>query len=193
MLNHKNLMYLLLVFLCGCASFHAPYRWLPVADKVPEDPYGGWIEVRYMHPDSIKVENLKGELIAVNSDTLYLLDYPLSTLRILPAANIKSARLVRYFANEGAVGALTFLGSVSTISNGWFLLFTLPGWIVGGSIAATARSFDPVMDFPEVSLRELSPYARFPQGLPKGVNIYRMGPKLPLQPVIAEKDTGKTN
>lgn len=193
MLNHKNLIPLLFVFLSGCASFHAPYGWLSTPERVAEDPYGSWIEVQNIAPVSKNVESITGELIAIDNDTLYVLDVPLSNLRKLPVANIRSARLVRYYANEGGVAALTALGALSTISNGWFLIFTMPGWLVGGSISSVARSYDPVMDYPEVSLREFIPYARFPQGFPKGVNKYFFGPKRLMRPVVAVKDTSKTN
>lgn len=194
MLNHKKFIPLLFVFLCcGCASFHAPYKWLPQPEKVPEDPYGSWIEVVNITPDSIKAETIRGELIAIDKDTLYLLDTPLSNIQMLPAAKIKSARLVRYYANEAGVAVLTALGALTTISNGMFLIFTMPTWLIGGSIASTARSFDPVMDYPDVGLQEFIPYARFPQGFPKGVNKLFFGPKKLFRPVLAVKDTLKTD
>lgn len=193
MLNHKNLIPLLFVFLCGCASFNAPYKWLPEPKQVPEDPYGSWIEVVNITPDSVKAETIRGELIAIDRDTLYLLDNTLANIRMFPAAKIKSARLVRYYANEGAMGALTALGALSTVSNGMFLIFTMPQWLIGGTIASTARSYDPVMDYPDVKLQEFIPYARFPQGYPKGVNKFMFGPKKSVRQVIAVKDTTKSN
>lgn len=193
MLNHKNLIPLLFVFFCGCASFHAPYGWLATPERVAEDPYGSWIEVDNLIPGSAKPESIRGELIAIDKDTLYLLDTPLANIRTIPVSRIRSARLVRYYANEAGVAALTALGTVSTISNGWLLIFTMPGWIIGGSIASTARSYDPVMDYPDVKLQEFIPYARFPQGFPKGVNKYFFGPKKSIRQVIAVKDTTNTN
>ncbi|HEX2975412.1 MAG TPA: hypothetical protein VHO68_05705 [Bacteroidales bacterium] len=158
-----------------------------------EEPYGSWIEVKNITPDSMKAMEIKGELIAAGDDTLYVLDNTSLTLRTIPASKIRSARLVRYYANEAGVAALSALGAMSTLSNGLFLIFTFPGWIVGGSISSVARSYDPVMDYPDVKLREFSPYARFPQGFPKGVNKYFFGPKQFTRPIIAVRDTNKTN
>jgi hypothetical protein len=43
-------------------------------------------------------------------------------------------------------------------------------WIIGGSIAATSRSFDPVVDYPSKPLIDFAPFARYPQGLPPGLD-----------------------
>jgi hypothetical protein len=47
-----------------------------------------------------------------------------------------------------------------------FLVFTMPMWLIGGTIAATSRSFDPIIDCQPSDLKSLAPWARFPQGLP---------------------------
>ncbi|MCU7493905.1 MAG: hypothetical protein HF314_03320 [Ignavibacteria bacterium] len=187
MQNLKNFLSLLLFFLCGCASFHAPYNWLTMPEKVAEDPYGGWIEVtECIPPEAAKTEIKRGELIAIDKDTLYLSD---DALRAIPLSNLRSARLVKYYSNEGAVGALAFLGSLSTVSNGFYLIFTFPVWLAGGNIAAISRSFDPVIDYPGEKLSEFIPYARFPQGMPAGIDRNLLKPKNHFRPVVAEKST----
>jgi hypothetical protein len=68
------------------------------------------------------------------------------------------------------MGGLVLLGTLSTISNGAFLLFTAPMWIIGGSIATGARSFEPIVDYPKRDWGHLAPFARYPQGMPRGID-----------------------
>ncbi|MGE5682784.1 MAG: hypothetical protein ACM34K_18110 [Bacillota bacterium] len=186
MQNPKYLFFLILFFFAGCASVKAPKNWLPEPDQVPSDPYGSWIEVDYSPNKTPYKTKFMGELISVTKDTLFLLN---DSFLYLPVSDIKSARLAKYNSNYTVVSGLTFLGSLSTISNGWFLIFTLPTWLVGGSITASARSYAPLIDYPVHGIEELVPYARFPQGLPKNFNRRSAFPKGFLKPLIAAKDS----
>lgn len=160
MQNH-NILYrittvLTCVFLTSCATTHAPSRWLPDPEEVSSNTQGGWVEIKS------RQAQIWGELIAVAQDTVFVAD---TSLRAIASTHIVSARLVTYHA-EGLMGLGVFLGTLSTISNGAFLIFTAPMWLIGGSIAAGSRSYDPIIDYPDKPLKDFVPFARYPQGLP---------------------------
>lgn len=168
MQNHNALLKALVVvfglsFFC-CANTNAPTRWLAYPDDVPSDVYGSWISVE---SDS---GNVGGELIAICDDSVFVAD---STLHSISVREIRSARLV-VFQPEGWIAASVLLGTLSTISNGWYLVFTAPMWLIGGTIAAAARSYDPIMDYPRTSMEKLVPFARYPQGISFGLNRDRI-------------------
>jgi hypothetical protein len=106
-----------------------------------------------------------GELIAVSKDTVFFAD---RTFHGIATSDIRSARLVIYDAEN--LGVFVPIGTASTLSNGWYAIFTMPLWIVGGTIAAVARSYEPIYDFPQYPLDKLAPYARFPQGIPQDLD-----------------------
>ena len=142
-----------------CATTDAPSHWLSDPDQVATDVRGGWIDIKSLEG------HITGELIAVTKDTVFAAD---SVLHAVVSGNIASARLVTYDASN--MGDYVFLGTLSTISNGLFLFVTAPMWIIGGSIAAVSRSYDPVIDYPSKPLTDFAPFARYPQGMPPGLD-----------------------
>jgi hypothetical protein len=42
--------------------------------------------------------------------------------------------------------------------------------MIGGSIATGSRSFEPIIDYPKKDLSRFLPFARYPQGLPDGID-----------------------
>lgn len=153
----------LLALFAGCASTSAPSDWLDDPELAGLDGFGAWVEVQ------LETKRLSGELIAVSADSLFFAD---STIRVVAVQRIASARLVAYDAP--ALVAPVLLGTLSTASHGLLLVFTAPMWIIAGSISAGARTYDPIIDYPEKRLAEFRPYARFPQGLPKGLDRGRI-------------------
>ncbi len=153
-----------------CATTDVPSHWLSDPDRVATDVRGGWIDIKSLQG------HITGELIAATKDTVFVAD---SVLHAVVSGDIASARLVTY--DVSSMGGYVFLGTLSTISNGWFLAATAPMWIIGGSIAAVSRSFDPIIDYPSKPLTDFAPFARFPQGLPPGLDRgaiqMKMGPE----------------
>ncbi len=147
------------VLLAGCGTTNAPRDWLPEAPKVPLEPYGAWVEVE------TQSGQIEGELIAVSPDSLFVAD---TSLHVIGRPDIRSARLA-YFDSYNLWTA-PILGPILTISNGVYLIFTAPMWIFGGSIAAAASSYDPIIDYPKNSLSDFTRYARFPAGIPQNVD-----------------------
>ncbi len=163
MQNHDLIHRVLSVVLCflitSCATTKVPSHWLSEPEQTASDAYGGWINIES------RENRIAGELIAISEDTVFIAD---STFHAVGSKEILSARLVAY--NAPRMGGYVLLGTISTISNGWFLIFTAPMWIVGGSIATTLRTFEPIIDYPERPLWVFIPFARYPQGLPPDLN-----------------------
>lgn len=171
MQNHNLLSKILGIVLCfllsNCATTNAPSDWLSDPEQVASDPFGGWIDVWS------REGRVTGELIAVTEDTMFAAGPGLHAVAL---NDILSARLVIYDASS--LGGFVLLGTLSTFSNGWFLILTAPLWLIGGSIAASRRSYDPIIDYPDKPLKQFAPFARYPQGLPSGLDRGRIRMKV---------------
>lgn len=163
-------MLLLSLWMGGCAVTHTPPGWLASPIDMQTDAYGGWIEVEYSSATGEKTQ-ISGELIAINADSIFIAN---ETFHAIAVSNIKSARLSAYNSHASGMGGLVILGTLSTISNGVFWIFTAPMWIIGGRICSRIRSFEPIVDYPKQELSRFVPFARYPQGLPLGINRNRI-------------------
>ena len=154
---------LLGLFFLGTACFRttAPGGWLSTVDAAQREAYGGWIRVETAHGAFAE-----GELIAVTPETLFVLS--LDSLASVPTSAIRLATLTAYDAGHGVLRTWTLLGSLSTISHGTLLILTLPTWITAGSLSTASASKSPrVQSLDPAALR---PFARFPQGIPPGLD-----------------------
>jgi hypothetical protein len=163
MQNHDLIRWVLNVILCflitSCATTKVPSHWLSEPEQSASDAYGGWINIES------RENHMAGELIAMSEDTVFIAD---SAFHAVGSKDILSARLVSY--NAPRMGGYVILGTISTILNGWFLIFSGPMWLIGGTIAASLRTFEPIIDYPERTLTDFRPFARYPQGLPPDLN-----------------------
>ncbi len=175
---HVSLPLVLVLLACtGCVSTSAPSEWLPSPPDVPQSTFGGWIEVEVtpLGADS----TARGELIAVEADTVFVLSLDASIgLQAIGIADILAARLAPYDSEWGAMATWTMLGTLSTASHGWFLLLSFPTWFVGGGGATAAQSRRHLVHFPQKSWSYFRPHARFPQGLPPGLDRATLKAKL---------------
>jgi hypothetical protein len=155
-----------LTIVSGC-SFHttAPKGWLPTAVEAQREAYGGWITLDFNM--GIQAKAVHGELIAAASDSVYVLTS--DSLVVVPNASVITGTLTAYDAQQGALKLWTVLGAVSTLSHGFALLFTAPVWGVVGSVATASASKAPRVESTDPSLLRM--YARFPQGLPPGLDV----------------------
>lgn len=151
----------------GCASNTAPKNWLPKPQEAQSAAYGGWIELSYREGQGER--STDGELIAVTADSVWVLNE--SRGIVVPTASVKKGKLTAYAAEKGRMATWAVLGAVATLSNGAVLLLTAPMWIIGGSLATGAESRAPVRESPPLSWVALAPFARFPQGLPDGIEL----------------------
>jgi hypothetical protein len=156
----------------ACASNTAPRDWLPTPTQAQTAAYGGWIELTYDQPEERRTD---GELIAVSAESVWVLSG--SQGLVIPTAAVKRGKLTAYAAQKGGLTTWAALGTLATISNGLALVFTAPMWLIGGPLAVGAESRAPERKSPPLTWVQLAPFARFPQGMPQGIEITALQPK----------------
>jgi hypothetical protein len=169
---HAALCTLFIACLCagaGCAVSHAPPGWLDAPGH--SRAFGGWIVVERLDGP----EQLRGELISIEADSLLVLDD--LVLVSLPLACVSKADLTGYAASSG-IASWTVLGTLSTASHGFLLLLSAPVWLVAGISASAAETHAPHFKHPPSSWEALRPFARFPQGMPPGLSRTSLRPKV---------------
>ncbi len=162
------------LLLGGCAHNTAPPDFLPSPQEARREGYGGWLELT-VREGARGSRTAAGELLAVSEEELVLLGD--SGVTTVPTAAVRGGRLTGYRSSAGLVGSFAALGTLSTVSNGYFLVFTAPMWIFGGTIAAGTESTSPVIEVPPPHWLALAAWARFPQGIPPGLETGTLTPK----------------
>jgi hypothetical protein len=150
----------------ACAGNTAPKGWLPKPIEAQAAAYGGWIELTYAEPDE---RHTYGELIAVSAESVWVLSGNRGLA--IPTATVKKGKLTAYAAQKDGLTAWMLLGTLSTLSNGAFLILTAPMWLISGSLAVGGESRAPERKTPPLTWVELAPFARFPQGIPDGLAL----------------------
>ena len=171
-----------LILAVACAGNPAPAGFLPSPAQAPQNAYGGWIQVTV--PAGRHDSTIAGELIAARADTVWVLPDSGPVVAV-PTSTVKQGRVARYTSEAGAISGFTALGVVSTISNGFLLGITAPLWIITGIVASSNESRAPLRDVPPLAWADLAAFARFPQGLPPGIDLGEIRPK----PVAREAPT----
>jgi hypothetical protein len=173
------------LLLAACVANPAPSGWLPPAEVAAREAYGGWI-VAETAPDALKGvyvtgtaggwTGVEGELIAVDPDTVFVLRE--AALVALPKTAVRNAQLFAYDAQWGGLAWWGVIGTLSTISNGGFLLLTAPLWIITSTATTASRSRAPRVELAEQGDRwaVMRLYARFPPGLPPGLDRQSLRP-----------------
>jgi hypothetical protein len=172
MLKNKILIALCFMVLCGCSAVKAPQGSVPRRKDIVTDAFGGWISA------SLKTtrNSIQGEFIAISLDSVFIMSD--NKVQILPKADIDNARIILFNSESGAYSGWTFLSSLATISNGHFLVFTLPiNLITGISTASGEAKRINYYDYPALTWDELNKYARFPQGIPEQVDTKEIKPR----------------
>jgi hypothetical protein len=153
---------------CSCALTRAPQGFLENPYNLQAEVFGGWIELDCFTGSHTNPRmHLAGELLALSPDSLFMVD---EALHAIALSHIINARLESYLSNADAMAGLVILGMVSTLSNGFALIFTAPMWLIGGSISASSRSYEPILEYPKHDWNRFSQFARYPQGLPDKIN-----------------------
>ena len=155
------------LLLLSSACFHttAPKGWLPTATEAQRDAYGGWIKLDYTVSGNRLA--LHGELIAAAPDSVHVLTS--EGMVAVPTATVISGTLTTYDANYGGLRLWAIFGGVSTLSHGIGLVFTMPLWAIAGSVATASASKAPRVESTNPTLLRM--YARFPQGIPPGLDL----------------------
>lgn len=146
----------------GCARSLAPPGAVSRPAQAVADPYGAWVLLERNHPAGA----LAGELLAVDRDTVYLLIAD-SLVHGVPLDSVRQATIAWYRDHAGDLALWTTLGTLSTISNGFFLLLTAPAWLITGSVATAIESRAALVRVPgQTDWVTARTYARYPAGLP---------------------------
>jgi len=170
----RSAVVLVVLLASACQSIPAPEDWLPTPFETPEWTYGGWIQVE-MKPTAPKVPAAVwgGELIAVSADSGWILTD--NGVTAVAVRDVSRATLVGWDPDFSGFLLWSLLGTVSTISNGAFLVATAPMWIIGGSLATASQSRSSTIKTERAQWSDFRLYARFPQGLPPGLDLASLG------------------
>lgn len=131
----------------------------------------GWIEHGELR--NMRSRALAGECIAATNDTLYLLNG--GELRAVPADAIRRAQVSIIDPWVEGLAYWTAIGTLSTVTHGFFFVLTAPSWLILGSISMIFQSREGKMFYPADPLADFSRYARFPQGLPPALRHAALG------------------
>jgi len=164
------ILFVFALLITDCARLGVPEKWLPSPGQSRSSVYGAWVDIKF--PTSTE----QGELLAVTEDTLYYAD---DQFHAVPIKKIFAARLVRYDPHIDDIYGLTLLAVLTTWTHSGYLVFTMPLWIVTANLAANDRVNDPQLEYPENHIAWFTPYARFPQGLPPGLDRSQIRMKSP--------------
>ncbi|MGH2571237.1 MAG: hypothetical protein ACRDGR_08435 [bacterium] len=168
-----------LLLTAGCGPKTSPPRgFLPDVDEAISDVYGAWIRVQVdEHRD------FEGELIAAQGDSLHALvaDGDLESVRIADAARVT---VEVHTTVASSYAAWTVFGTLSTPSHGAYAVLTAPMWLLAGvgvsAAVADQGSHDWWVERGEAV--DLRPFARFPAGLPEGLDPALLRTKPPIEP-----------
>lgn len=160
------------VLLLGTLCCISCSRNIPIVNDVDhfhQSPKGAFIQAKIK---GLREKlSISGELISADQKKIiiYTLDNPRTmqpyALRDVIKYEIYFAKGVENYDLE------TSLINASTLTHGWFLVLTLPiNIIINGSINESVHR-ELRFDSKEVPLDELYKYARYPNGLPRGIDL----------------------
>jgi hypothetical protein len=155
---------------CGaaCHASVAPKNWLSKPAQTQQEAWGAWIRAQYFaqaRHDTAPAQ-VQGELIATGPDSLHVLTA--TGLVSIPMKELNAATLSTYESHWGTVALWSAMGGLSTPSHGLFAILSLPLWLITGTVASSSASGGPIVQSTAPEL--LRPYARFPQGMPPGLD-----------------------
>lgn len=150
---------LLAMLLSGCSSS----GYLPSVKNLGVNQYGSLIMVR------VPGQYFDGELIAIENEEIIILSPETNTCVSIPMENVKKFKLT--YAKSTQYGWTIPLLTISAFSHGIIGISTLPLnlivtiWVTIAGNNAT-RYTDKKMTYEELKM-----FARFPQGIPEGLDL----------------------
>ena len=169
-------------FCMGCSAADLPSR-LPSAQVAMHATTGSQIVV-YGNAGEDSTMRWAGELIAVEKETLFVLAE--SVLVSMPLSEVGVAKLfvTDVPVSTGMANLWVATGVLSSASLGYGAIFAAPAWLLFGSIFASAYSSSMNagdLRFPEEPWVRISPFARFPQGLPVTLDRSQLRPRVDVE------------
>ncbi|MDQ3995737.1 MAG: hypothetical protein M3303_01830 [Gemmatimonadota bacterium] len=149
--------------LAGCYRHSAPPGWLPRPEEARRG-FGSWIEIQ--DRPGTPTQAVAGELLAIDADTVHVLAD--GRLVSLPRTSLCCVTVTAFRMDYSPLQLWAAIGTLSTASHGFGLILTGPVWLLTGTLAASAASYAPRIRSTDPAV--LRPFARFPQGIPPGLD-----------------------
>ncbi|MBX7101043.1 MAG: hypothetical protein K1X89_25225 [Myxococcaceae bacterium] len=128
-------------------------------------PVKGFPAVAFVGDDQARHD---GELMAVDVDYLWIAPAA-GQLECIPVGLVRSVEIEVHPSMVGWSVLWSVLGTASTLTHGWWLIFSGSTWVATGLASGlTLASGNDVVAAPK-ELPRLNEYARFPQGLPEAL------------------------
>lgn len=159
-------------WLASCAANPGPKGWLPSPKEALFDAYGAWMIVE----SSLKFDphTIEGELIAIDQEKVFLLtEFGLKQILKHNVIHVTFA----VYKEKRIVPYLAILGLLSTASHGYLAFISVPLWLITGISSSIAESTSGTARSEHVDWEEIRKYARFPQGLPPGLDLLKLKQK----------------
>lgn len=117
-----------------------------------------------------RARDVKGELLAVDPDKLWILEDPdeQPQLVTVPRRDVQRVSVEAFPSGAILPATWTAIGTASTVSHGFFLIFSAPIWLGTGIPVSVDQAMSNDLDVNRRELGGLFQFARFPQGMPPG-------------------------
>ncbi|MFH1526805.1 MAG: hypothetical protein ABIG69_09165 [Bacteroidota bacterium] len=165
----------LLLFFYGCASVKAPYNWLPEPEYTVKELYGAWITIEIQNEPN----TIGGEFIAFQNDSLFV--FTSQGIPSISREKVVNVVIDLYQRETNKVALWSILGTLSTISHGFFLGISAPIWIISGISSGVSASHGGLFEKDNPSnewLESMKKFSRFPNGLPPSIRLEELKPKI---------------
>jgi hypothetical protein len=165
-----------LCLVAGCARIGAPRDFLDKPGDAGVSPRGGWLVLELSEDDR---EPITGEFLGQDAERLYLVAKPGfgavsdDSFLAVDKDSVKVASAWGYDPDYDELSFWSALGIASTLSHGIVLILSTPVWVVSGISFTAAQSRISRIRWPDRHWSDLDLYARYPQGLPPGVDRRR--------------------
>jgi hypothetical protein len=133
----------------------------PSLEVMERGGFGAWIALT-----TTAGASLEGELISVEPASLSLIMPGSGRLTVVQKASIAEGSVYKYESDSLAGWAV--VGTLSTLSHGFFLIFTAPIWSLSSAGIAGSESRHVIIELARGKWDEVAKWARFPQGMPPG-------------------------
>lgn len=172
--NNNYISLLALVFALGSCTRPnpAPPHLRSSMEEAEKSARGSWIRLSLRAGGEIS-----GELVAVSDELVHVNTG--STIEAVKATDVTGAVISVYEGETGILITSWVLGELSTLSHGFFLVFSVPIWFIASAVTLRVQSgvgYEDISNAPAPPgashtgiwsfMAKLQPYARFPQGLP---------------------------
>jgi hypothetical protein len=167
-MNNRPTLYGVLFILALNVKCTSP-KYLPSHKEVDVNVYGSYIEI-----DHTNRKDVAGELIAIDANRIVLMPIQGHSCEVIPLSEINGFNL-RY-AKSKNYGWTIPVFTVFSLVHGGFAVLTLPlNLIITTAITASGQKAY-LYNEKEISYKDLQMFARYPQGIPKGIELNQIRP-----------------